>query len=312
MKILFFGLGIKGLYVLNSLISHGQSLDIKFLVLPSESIKQKIKGRLQYFLKHKVTPEYEMKLVANKNRIPIIYYNKNIIKKLKNEIIDLGIIASFNKIFPEEVINFPTKGTVNIHSSTLPSHRGANPIFWAIRNGEKVIGTTIHFVSKDFDRGEIILQDKIEIDTKDSYNTVEKKLLPLQVKLLTKVIDQISNDTVVRISQNSSKASYDPVPKEGDYTINWNNNSNTILNLIRASDKFNGAITYMEGKIYRIMAVSLTEEKNNKNVGTVIRKSPKGLFINTKDIVIFVSWKDIYPIENRVFVKENGIFTNRI
>lgn len=316
MKILFFGIGIKGLHVFESLLSRREDLNIEFLVLPSEPRKNNIKTKLKSFLKYKRTPEYEMKSIAKKNKIPVIYYGKtsDLVNGLKGVSVDLGIIASFNKILSKEVINIPKNGIINIHSSTLPNHRGANPIFWAIKNGESIIGSTIHFVSEEFDRGEVILQDEIRISNADTYKTVERKILPLQIKLLMQAISNLVQGNLISFPQNGKKGSYDPVPKESDYTIDWDNESKNILNLIRASDEFNGAITYIGENRYRIMTASLVDsiEEYDKIAGTIIRKTKEGIFVKTKDGSIFSAWKNINPIKSVDILEKNSRFTNRI
>ena len=57
----------------------------------------------------------------------------------------------------------------------LPFYRGRNPINWAIINGEKFYGVTIHFVDKNIDTGDIILQKKYRIFKNDTYKTILNK-----------------------------------------------------------------------------------------------------------------------------------------
>ena len=56
-----------------------------------------------------------------------------LVKQLAPELI---VVAAYGKILPEEILNTPPYGSINVHSSLLPKYRGAAPINWAILDGE--------------------------------------------------------------------------------------------------------------------------------------------------------------------------------
>ena len=61
---------------------------------------------------------------------------------------ELIVVAAYGKILPEEILNAPPLGSINVHSSLLPKYRGAAPINWAILNGETETGVSImHFIN---------------------------------------------------------------------------------------------------------------------------------------------------------------------
>ncbi len=76
-----------------------------------------------------------------------------IIEELKPELI---VVAAYGKILPEEILNYPKHGCINVHSSILPKYRGAAPINWALLDGEKETGVTIMYMEKGLDTGDII------------------------------------------------------------------------------------------------------------------------------------------------------------
>ena len=83
----------------------------------------------------------------------------DIIKKLSPDII---IVSSFNQIIPKPIISIPKLGVINIHPSLLPKYRGATPTVWALMNGEKETGVTIHFIEDErIDNGNIITQSRL-------------------------------------------------------------------------------------------------------------------------------------------------------
>ena len=84
-----------------------------------------------------------------------------IVQELAPELI---VVAAYGKILPEDILNTPHYGSINVHSSILPKYRGAAPINWAILNGESVTGVTIMYMAKELDAGDIILCRETAID----------------------------------------------------------------------------------------------------------------------------------------------------
>ena len=71
---------------------------------------------------------------------------------------ELIVVAAYGKILPEELLDYPKYGSINVHSSLLPKYRGAAPINWAILNGETETGVSIMYMAKDLDAGDVIRQ----------------------------------------------------------------------------------------------------------------------------------------------------------
>ncbi len=122
--------------------------------------------------------------------------NDLIIKRLKEEKIDLIVLAGYLAIVPDKLINLYENKIINIHPSLIPSFCG--PGFYGIhvheeafKRGVKVAGATAHFVSNVVDGGPIILQEAIDVSKASSPSemqemvllNVEHKLLPEAVRL---------------------------------------------------------------------------------------------------------------------------------
>ena len=95
--------------------------------------------------------------------------NETFLKELKALNADIQVVVAF-RMLPEVIWNMPSKGTLNLHASLLPKYRGAAPINWAIINGEKESGVTTFFIEKEIDTGNIILQEKVNIEEKNTLN----------------------------------------------------------------------------------------------------------------------------------------------
>lgn len=133
----------------------------------------------------------------NLNPIPTKFYQdisksseKEIINILKGIRPDICISASYRKIIPEKVVK-SQKNFLNIHPSLLPKYRGANPIYWAIKNKEELTGITYHFLTKKIDAGNIILQKKITISKDDTETSLKNKCAIEAADILQKAIHKV-------------------------------------------------------------------------------------------------------------------------
>ena len=81
---------------------------------------------------------------------------------------DVAVVVAYGRILPNEFLQAPRRGCINVHFSLLPLYRGAAPANWAIVNGETETGVTTMFIEPTLDTGPILLQSKTEIgETRD-------------------------------------------------------------------------------------------------------------------------------------------------
>ena len=99
-----------------------------------------------------------------------------LVKDLDPELI---VVAAYGRILPEDILNFPRYGSINVHSSILPKYRGAAPINWAILNGEEETGVTIMYMAKELDAGDILHVAKTGIDPEENAQTLTARLADL-------------------------------------------------------------------------------------------------------------------------------------
>lgn len=120
-------------------------------------------------------------------------FNEEIIKELDKRNIDLVVLAGYLKILSQRFINRYKNRIINIHPSLIPSFCGKG--FYGLKVHEEVIkygvklsGATVHFVDEDADAGPIILQDVVQVDDNDTAESLQKKVLQIEHKLLSKAV----------------------------------------------------------------------------------------------------------------------------
>ena len=162
---------------------------------------------------------------------------------------DVIIVSGYPKLIPQRIINHPQIRIINIHQSLLPAYRGRHPLNWAIINGEKYTGITIHHINKKFDAGNIIFQEKVAIEENDTIMDVYNKTVEVGKKLLKKTLRVVDKKEFKGYKQNEKISSYFPPRTPKDGKINWHESAVKIRNMVRAlTYPYPGAYFYYKGK----------------------------------------------------------------
>ena len=132
---------------------------------------------------------------------------------------DLIITCAYGQIIPDEILNYPKIGCINVHGSLLPELRGGAPIHWAIIRGYKETGITIMDMSSKMDAGDIISQASIKIDDDMILDTLYEKLSYLGRDLLIETLPSIIKNTCTRKKQDESKVTFGFNVKKEDTKI---------------------------------------------------------------------------------------------
>ena len=206
----------------------------------------------------------------------------------------------FRDIIPKEILEIPPKGCLNMHGSFLPAYRGRVPVNWAIINGEKETGVTLHYMIEKPDAGDIAAQKKVEISFTDTAKMLFDKMENAAVEVLKETLPLLRNDSVKRIKQDDSKTSYYGGRTLEDGIIEWSKSAFEIYNLVRAVTKpYPGAFTFYKGQKIFIWWCSLSESNNNNNSklpGTILNITDDNkIIVNTGKGILKI---EKYTIEN--------------
>ncbi|MGF7395992.1 methionyl-tRNA formyltransferase [Thermoanaerobacterium thermosaccharolyticum] len=216
-----------------------------------------------------------VKECAIKNNIDVfqpqkLKNNKEVFDKLRKLNPDLIVVAAYGKILPEEILQIPRYGCINVHASLLPKYRGAAPINWAVINGEKETGITIMYMEKGLDTGDILLQKSIPILEEDNSETVHDKLAVLGGNALIDAINKMVDGALKPVKQDDSKATYAPILEKSIGLIDWQKSAVEIKNLVRGLRPWPVAYTYYKGNMLKIWAAEVYSYEGKEKPGTVI------------------------------------------
>ena len=139
--------------------------------------------------------EYALEKGIKVYQPPKIRNNVEFIDTLKSLEPDVLCVVAYGKILPQEVLDIPKYGAINVHGSLLPKYRGAAPIQWAVLNGEKETGITTMFMDAGMDTGDMILKEKVSIGEEETTGELWERLSKLGAQLLVQTLEKIQNAT---------------------------------------------------------------------------------------------------------------------
>ncbi len=233
-----------------------------------------------------------VKIVAEDNNILVIQLNK--IREEYQEIIDLNpdiiITCAYGQILPEELLNAPRLGCINVHASLLPKLRGGAPIHRAIMEDYKKTGITIMYMAKGMDDGDIIAQKSIDIEPNDTASTLHDKLSKLGSELLIEVLPSIIDGTNTRTAQNVDEVTFAPIIKPDDEKVDFSKTSKQVYNQIRGLNSFPGAYFTLDGKRIKVFSSIIGDDfYPSKLDGEIVKIYKEGIGVKTSNGVIILT-----------------------
>jgi methionyl-tRNA formyltransferase len=177
----------------------------------------------------------EVKSYSVKNNIDFIQpdiFENDIVDIIKKKKFDIGIVVSYGKLIPKNIFDLPKKKTFNIHFSLLPKYRGATPVQSSLCNGETETGVTSFFLSEKLDSGDILIQEKIDIDINDNFHTLLYKLIPIGINVMKKTINLLKKDNI-EITKQVGEYSITSILKKKSGLLDWSSKASEIYNKFR-------------------------------------------------------------------------------
>ena len=170
---------------------------------------------------------------------------------------DLALVVAYGKILPEEFLNAPKYGCINMHASLLPKLRGAAPIQWSIINGEKRSGVTAMQMDKGLDTGDILLSESVEIRDDETAQELHDELSVLGAQVMRKTLLMLQKGVLLPIRQDDSQSTYAPILTKELSAIDWQKSALQIHNQIRGLYPWPGASAVLNGKTLKIHSAKL-------------------------------------------------------
>lgn len=197
---------------------------------------------------------------------------------------DLCVTAAFGQILSQEVLDIPRMGTVNVHASLLPRHRGAAPVQWAILEGDRQTGVTTMLTDRGIDTGDMLLKAACPITAQDTAGALTEKLSRMGARLLIETIQKLESGNCPREKQVEALATYDPMLKKEMGLLDFGEGTQACLRRVRAMDPWPCAYVNLLGGVLKVWKAKAAEGMKSAVAGTVLcAEEHKGLVIATVD-----------------------------
>ena len=239
-----------------------------------------------------------VKVTAEKYDLPVLQPTAIKHGKLKDLLApfepDLIVTCAYGRILPEDVLNLPTHGAINIHASLLPKYRGASPINAAILEGDKEAGITIMEMSLGMDEGDILEQIKIPLTPTHTAEQLFDELGDLSAKAIVPFLDRFFAGEIEAVPQDPKKATYVKQLSREDGALDFSQSAEDIDRLVRGLYSWPGTHAFYQGKRFKILEGRPLKEQDLADLH--LKQGKPGEIVHKKGRLIVQTGDGFYEI----------------
>jgi methionyl-tRNA formyltransferase len=159
---------------------------------------------------------------------------------------DLLVVMAYGQILPQELLDVPKLGALNLHASLLPRHRGAAPVHAAVLAGDRESGLTVMWMDAGLDTGDILLQRTCAVEDTDTAGVLHDRLASMAPAALAEALDLIRSGTAPHLKQDGDLATYSPKLDRSSGRIDWHGTAGEIVRRVRGLHPWPGCTAEFE------------------------------------------------------------------
>ncbi len=211
---------------------------------------------------------------------------------------DLIITATYQHRIPD--LSETGMRGINIHPSLLPVGRGPWSLPRTIHSQQTETGVTIHKLSHDFDAGDILFQQKLDVSDRENLESLSSKLQICAKDVIIRVLNTLDDYWISAVPQPSN-VEYWPMPEEQERTLNWSAGVETIDRVVRAFGKFDSLASF-DDKDWLVNDVSVWQCDHNEKIGSVVHKTNTEMVVAASDGLVSMRYfrPNIREVEEHV------------
>lgn len=202
-----------------------------------------------------------------------------VIDELKKIAPDVIVVVAFGQILPQSVLDIPKYGCVNVHASLLPKYRGAAPIQWAVIDGLEKTGVTTMLMNAGLDTGDILMQEEMVLDKKETGGSLFDRLCGLGAELLSKTLKGLEAGILTPVPQDDAASTYAKMLSKDMGNIDFTKSAKELECLIRGLNPWPSAYTRMQGKQLKIWDSEVIADTSNVACGTITEVCKDGFVV---------------------------------
>lgn len=213
--------------------------------------------------------------------------DESIVAEIKALQPDLMIVAAYGLILPQNVLDIPTRGCLNVHASVLPRWRGAAPIQAAILAGDHATGISLMQMEAGLDSGPVFHIETLDIGDDETAGELHDRLAALGGASLVEKLDDIIAGRIEAEEQDESLVTFAPKIETRDAKIDWTVAAEEAARRVRAYNPFPGAF-FFAGE-HRIKLWRATRVDGAARPGTVLQAD--------RDAIVIACGKDALRLD---------------
>ncbi len=190
---------------------------------------------------------------------------------------DLLIVAAYGLILPQNVLDIPTHGCLNVHASVLPRWRGAAPIQAAILAGDEATGISLMQMEAGLDSGPVFHVETLDIAETETAGELHDRLAALGGAMLVDKLDDIIAGRLAAQAQDESLVTFAPKIATRDAEVNWTLSAAEAARRVRAYNPFPGA--YFFAGDNRIKVWRATPVDGTARPGSVLQADSEAVIV---------------------------------
>ena len=222
-----------------------------------------------------------VKEVALAHDIPVFqpehFREEATVEQLRSLQPDVVAVVAYGRILPQNVLDVPPSGCINIHASLLPRYRGSAPYQWAVLDGLEETGVSAMYLCRQMDAGDVIDVSKTPIDPNETAGQLLDRLAVLGADLLSKTLTNIQNGTAVATPQDESQVSYAPMLDKTMCPIDWTKSACQVHNQVRGLHPWPVATAVIGGTFFKIHSTVVVDCETQEQPGKVLELTKTGL-----------------------------------
>ncbi len=195
-----------------------------------------------------------------------------VLEELRELGADVHVTVAYGRLIPPEILQLPPRGSINVHPSLLPRHRGASPIQAAILCGDAETGVTVLYQTAEMDAGDIILQRRVPVAPEDTARTLEARLAEEAAQALVEALRLIAAGTAPRQPQDPAAATYAGRLRKDHGRVDWTRPAPELARLVRAMDPWPSAFTWHRGRLLKIWRAQPVDASGDPGTVVEVRK----------------------------------------
>ncbi|SMF99150.1 methionyl-tRNA formyltransferase [Burkholderia singularis] len=193
---------------------------------------------------------------------------------------DVMVVAAYGLLLPQEVLDLPRHGCINIHASLLPRWRGAAPIHRAIEAGDAQTGVTLMQMDAGLDTGAMLDDTRVAILSDDTTATLHDKLAAAGARLIVDALAELERaGSLASTPQPAEGVTYAEKIAKHEAALDWRKPAAALARQVRAFDPFPGGVGMLDGVALKIWAADAVASRGDAVPGTIADAGPDGVVI---------------------------------